>query len=464
MLLIILLLSFNLVSALPFITSINGDLVHGTNISISGSHFGTKQNVTPLLWDDLKNSNYANLSDGDEIPTQVENSCPTCPWEENSDDFREIFYDNYILERPGPHYYNADVRGGFEGEDYGLDFGSVFTIDWWVYNDQPWRYNYGQTAGKILRVWDDKSDGLGARSSMYGYANMYSAWYEEGGIEYYHGFTDYFDEDYPSGWEEDMWHHVRYEFYNNEAMDIYGGGRFIGYVDNKIVTDTDTQRYELATNRGVYDTVWVVGYTPVEGTFFNETKFYYQDFYIDNSLARVAIGDASTGDQVSHYEIQIPISWSENLIEFTAKLSSFTDEDIYLFVIDADGNISEGYLINNGFFCTQNNECEDNNMCTYDICAGSNCVNPVMPLSICDDGVDCTTNDICLIDGVCSSLTLNDNLCPNMPYCDTKLCTQNGCKYLDCGVGIKTPNELEIEFSPSFVYEYLTFEDLFKIS
>jgi len=51
------------------IVSVSGSLVHGENMSISGSDFGIKSPVEPYFYDDLKYSVYEDLVSGDVVPT-----------------------------------------------------------------------------------------------------------------------------------------------------------------------------------------------------------------------------------------------------------------------------------------------------------------------------------------------------------------------------------------------------------
>ena len=73
---------------------------------------------------------------------------------------------------------------------------------------------------------------------------------------------------------------------------------------------------------------------------------YWDDIYIDNSWARVEIGDASTYENCSRREMQIPTSWSPDSITIKVNSGSFNDgEYVYLFVLDTEGNASSGHKI-----------------------------------------------------------------------------------------------------------------------
>ena len=79
-------------------------------------------------------------------------------------------------------------------------------------------------------------------------------------------------------------------------------------------------------------------------------EVWVDDIYIDNTLARVEIGDAETWASCTHREVQIPSAWSDTSITFTANQGSFTNgEQVYLYVVDAGGKVNdEGFPITFG--------------------------------------------------------------------------------------------------------------------
>jgi hypothetical protein len=87
------------------------------------------------------------------------------------------------------------------------------------------------------------------------------------------------------------------------------------------------------------------------GTWFSReygigSGWYYDDVYIDYTLARVVLGNASEYSNCTHLEMQLPISWNNGSIRIDINKGSFDeDDDIYLFVIDEDNTPSAGYPI-----------------------------------------------------------------------------------------------------------------------
>lgn len=71
------------------------------------------------------------------------------------------------------------------------------------------------------------------------------------------------------------------------------------------------------------------------------------DIYIDDSLQRVVLGNAPTIDQVTHYEVQRPIAWSDEKIKLEYSHGALkTSDTAYLYVFDSSGMPnSQGYSI-----------------------------------------------------------------------------------------------------------------------
>ena len=78
-------------------------------------------------------------------------------------------------------------------------------------------------------------------------------------------------------------------------------------------------------------------------------KTYWGELYIDNTLARIEIGNNSDFESCTHREIQIPVSWEDGGISFKVNQGSFAlGENLFLFVVDAANSASEGIPIEVG--------------------------------------------------------------------------------------------------------------------
>ncbi len=77
---------------------------------------------------------------------------------------------------------------------------------------------------------------------------------------------------------------------------------------------------------------------------------YFDDIYIDTSLARVMLANNSNYNQATVVEPQIPSAWSSNLITVKVNLGKFPSSgSAYLFVFDSNNNHnSVGYPVTIG--------------------------------------------------------------------------------------------------------------------
>ncbi len=130
------------------------------------------------------------------------------------------------------------------------------------------------------------------------------------------------------------------------------------------------------------------------------------------------------------------------------------DGDLIIRVDQKRNLYPDGCPTTGTFECTSNAQCDDNNVCTDDVCVNGKCqsshnTNP------CDDGNACTTGDtcsngICTGTNICGETVCNDGLdndgdmttdcedsdCANEPYCTGALCGDGICgpseNYLTC--------------------------------
>lgn len=79
------------------------------------------------------------------------------------------------------------------------------------------------------------------------------------------------------------------------------------------------------------------------------TSVYMDDLYVDNTFARIIIGNASTLAASTVREVQIPSAWADTSVTVTVNRGSFgATESAYLFVIDANNVASAGHSITFG--------------------------------------------------------------------------------------------------------------------
>ncbi|MDY6835186.1 MAG: hypothetical protein SVY53_10350, partial [Chloroflexota bacterium] len=79
----------------------------------------------------------------------------------------------------------------------------------------------------------------------------------------------------------------------------------------------------------------------------DNADFWIDDIYLQfGTRARVEIGDNPVWAECTHREVQNPTAWSEGSIDITLNQGSFeAGDEVYLFVIDEEGQASAGYPI-----------------------------------------------------------------------------------------------------------------------
>jgi len=118
------------------------------------------------------------------------------------------------------------------------------------------------------------------------------------------------------------------------------------WCDDVDYTDIVTTASEL--NRLSY---LKLGYDLANGG--DTAQSWFDDIYIDDSWARVEIGDENVYANCTVREMIIPSAWSATEITATVKQGTFAaDEVAYLYVTDSDGVTSDAYEITFGSTAT----------------------------------------------------------------------------------------------------------------
>ncbi|MFH1586814.1 MAG: hypothetical protein ABID38_03090 [Candidatus Diapherotrites archaeon] len=332
----------------PQINSAPSAITDNSSVTISGINFGTKAQAAPLKWDDFD---------------QPEN---------NPGDVISNWY--YLSSPPfyAPHY-NSDnslpgsdkhMRCDFGDMGYGCDFSydhqatfSPVYLTFWFKRSNPGGIVTDNE--KYFRITRTPDDGVGTGPSV-GHSfigttpgtpttgvkggNGGGDWMDAGrwwdtstyALNTWHRFEGYYVESNPIGAQNG----ILKEWFQDGGI----GNTFDVILDQVIITNeppsTDHWRGIIF---GKYVRRGLTYLAPVPG--FHLTHDFDQ-IYIDNTQARVEISDNPNWLASTHREIQIPSSWSSGSIQFTANQGAFTSgTNLYLFVINADGTVSNGYPV-----------------------------------------------------------------------------------------------------------------------
>ena len=151
---------------------------------------------------------------------------------------------------------------------------------------------------------------------------------------------------------------------------------FPALTDRWYRVETDVKISDVGTSNGSYTTTL---YDPTSGavvtsksdtamSYYNSSKLYRwaiwqnytgngmtgfeawtDDYFVQTTPARIELCDTNGWGDRTHCEIQRPTSWSDSVINFTLNQGSFSSsQTVYLYVIDSNGDISNGYPVTLG--------------------------------------------------------------------------------------------------------------------
>lgn len=187
-------------------------------------------------------------------------------------------------------------------------------------------YGYEIPGSKLARIWDDPEGANGIRSSV----ALHNAYAEKARMYYYLGL------------ESNEWVHLEYEIDTEKGLlRLYENGKVLG-----------EEHFSP-------DSIYAGKYSPtlaLLGTNAKQLKLqksWISEVYVDSSLQRVAIGNASNYADVTHHELQRPINWTSNDIEIAVNLGAFSfEKDLYVYVFDRDGVVNDqGFPLCTGDAC-----------------------------------------------------------------------------------------------------------------
>lgn len=358
-LIIILILTGSNVFAAPAISGVTGSLNHGQTITIHGSGFGAKSPAAPLVYDNLSQ---------DQTGQPPSTTATIGQWA-SVGDFDSVS-DTMVRHNKGTKSAYCNINGEkfarFQG---GYDSPSWF-VQYWFYLGANWVWTHDITYSlgnvKVFRMWSTGSDVANVHVNLM-YANEVLV------------TSEYLDQDhnwspvvpgydwvaniygrtpgyvcpgtlgwssFPTEWSTGVWHNIRFEFRDSTINVSDGVIRM--WFDGKLVLDHSDFLTRNSSNTA-YKRPNTVGFYNARNANGTDSDFYMTDVYIDNTWARVEIGNASTYANCTHIEIQPPTAWSSDSISVTLNQGSFNDgQTVYLYVRDADGSTSDGYAVTLG--------------------------------------------------------------------------------------------------------------------
>jgi hypothetical protein len=347
------------------ITRVKGVAATGQTLDIYGTGFGTKTQPTPIRYDDFESGTTVGHLITDDLPWWSRQTSPgqvasiaddSCrPNKTKCGKFVEsvdssdtavrsdaIYRRNVGFASTGKMYLNfwsyVDVLGNADGTSSSYQIKFIQTAkDWSPGNPitlPTYEFSHWQFASPPNSGWYNKT---------------YQANYWDGGGS---STSVSFPQD---AFKTPGWYHISVQ------TDFGTIGSANGSTKMWVSKPGLSGAYSLVSTSGVKYVVdsgypdyikfgWYAGsYYPTTTNTFT-TTLYYDNIYIDNSFARVEIGDSNSYDSCTHREIQIPITWSSDHIQVKFNKGSFPDnQTVYLFVIDENGNpVGNGFPVKTG--------------------------------------------------------------------------------------------------------------------
>jgi hypothetical protein len=314
----------------PVILGVEGVAAHSKKITIKGSGFGEKANAAPLKFDDFESGSINKDLSG---------------WVFSTSNGLNPVYSNEYQRGPGKKAAKARFPGNqylssFGIRDMNKNFDEIYIDFWYLYdpasppsrNHKLWRFYTGSNSGQPDRYHQV-------------FCDMNGSWIIE---------TDGAGNDtWLGGWSigdaVKKWNHMQGYFKVNTGSNSDGICKYI--IDCTVYLNSTNYKFKNAGDP-YWHSLWFgnyLGHDAVGGCPASpgESNTFWDYVYIDNTRARVEIGNKNNYNSCSHREIQIPSEWSKNQIKITFNAGSFSESDVvYLFVVDKDGNInSQGYPV-----------------------------------------------------------------------------------------------------------------------
>jgi len=315
------------------VTGVSGTLSHGNNITISGTVFGSVPQAAPLIWDDFENgSNNTNLANGwspYRTPPQP------CALYTNQDAYTgSLSAFNQISQLTGGRpefatsyhtfpatdtvYCSYMIKYTVTGDKYSIMKFTRITSD---YTGSLSHTPYYNGPGDFTIQYQAKSDWL------YGNYNIGSTPMQKT----------------LDGMKENQW--VRIDMYKILSTPGVKNGTVKWGVNNVTRYSADTlitRETGFTFKQNSVLLGLMVANVQNDGFF----KVYIDNMYVNNTQARVEIGNAATFNACTKREIQPSSAWASGSITVKLNKGTLSSGTAYLYVIDKNGKYNtNGYAI-----------------------------------------------------------------------------------------------------------------------
>jgi len=317
--------------AAPTINSVSGNINHKQIITIVGSGYGVKSPAAPLLWDTFEQGTNGGALSAD--PHWVKYNGPgstTGGYFNNTESYSGTL-----------SAYNR-TTGPSASNPVNLHFN---TSNFFFKPTDKIYYSY---MSKYIVTGDSYGVLKNGRSNAS--PNTYNGpgdiYFSSGQSRFEKALGQYGPIIWHSGLNSPNW--TRHEIYkSNSTPGVADGGVWMA-IGNKVVRN-EKNIVTRATGESFKQTNIILGLMFANARNNGDHRIWIDDVYVDNTKARVELGNAPSFTSSTHREIQVPTYWSPNSINVNVNSGSFNSgEKVYLFVIDSNGNASTGYPVTIG--------------------------------------------------------------------------------------------------------------------
>jgi hypothetical protein len=318
------------------IGSVSGSPSHGASVVISGSSFGTKPTAAPIKWDDFERG-----TDG--TPVKVSDGWSSVDGWDGSSHSHPPYYST-----AGKHAGNLGVTFPFVDGTYNSsmlrygDFANGFYIDFW-YRYQPATPNASRN-NKIFLVYGTNSDY--PQVHFAGHCDLGGSILFDMRASTAGGSVDYtgMNQNNVIGGEL---RHV--QVWMDPSDPGAANGVIWAALDGRVISDRNDMRSYIAGG-GTWNSVRVGYYVAHDGIAdcpaSGDAYAFWDNIYIDNTQARVELGNNAVYSACTYREIQVPTDWSSSQITVNVNQGNFQAGDTpYLFVVTAAGAVSPGHQV-----------------------------------------------------------------------------------------------------------------------
>jgi hypothetical protein len=334
----------------PVPTSVSGNLIHGEILTISGSGFGVKigprGDATPLFFDDFE----INPLTG-QVPTEGVLIPKDGNWNLTTP---EMWTTGFVAN---PYYSSTNVPPGSVGRFASLHLlgsggNGEANLNWRTHEFMDknvfisfWTWFEWADVPTQIKLWRIEnyipSDG-GIKWANYHHEDVDSHYYQRNGVGC--PGSSYGTSLHP---DDGAWYQVKFQA-DQSSPNVADGSVEIWHSHTNgtgapMVKVNDVHNVITTCVPEGWDNV-MIGET-CTGTICTATT-HFDDVYIDNTWQRIELCDNETWNNRRKCEMQIPQTWQDNSIKFTANQGTFTNgTTAWIYVIDENGNVSSGYPI-----------------------------------------------------------------------------------------------------------------------